>query len=149
MLLSSVAKRAKGDENGDLGVDAAWVQRLRREMRSEPRGERISLREALLMMHGLKTSTGVIDGQDLVELVEMHRPNMEDLLEKKGWLGRISVDAALAIWLYTLEYPSIYKAINEAMFAHNRRCVHDGSGFLENIWCTRFCENRSNECVCV
>jgi hypothetical protein len=121
MLLSSVALRAKGDENGDLGVDAAWAQRLRREMRSEPRGERICLREALLMMHGLTTSTGVIDGHKLVELVEMHRPNMEVLLERRGWLGRISVDAALAIWLYTLEDPSVFQAVNMVMFAEDRR----------------------------
>jgi hypothetical protein len=133
MLLSSMAKRAHGDENGDLGVDAAWVHRLHREMRSEPRGQNICLRDALMMMNGLTYSTGVIDSDELVQIVELHRINMEDLLEKKGWIGKISVDAALAIWLYTLEYPSIYKAINEAMFAHNRRCVHDGSGFLMEV----------------
>ncbi len=73
------------------------------------------------MMHGLTTSTGVIDGHKLVELVEMHRPNMEVLLERRGWLGRISVDAALAIWLYTLEDPSVFQAVNMVMFAEDRR----------------------------
>ncbi len=75
----------------------------------------ISLKEA---MKGLE-KVG-IDLEELEFVLENERDNMAAKLRSKG-LDAINIDHALAIYSYTLETPSIYKAINSAMFSPHRK----------------------------
>jgi hypothetical protein len=88
-----------------------------------------NLREdAVRCLHGLPTGvgSGVLDAELLLEMVLIQRVNALDIIEKNGLVGKVPADYAIAIWLYTLEHPSIYKAINAAMFDKHRRDTAGG-----------------------
>ena len=115
-----MSTRARGDESGDVGADIAWAAVLRRMMKAEPVAA--CLVDAVRSLDGLPTGDGgTLDAELLIEIVEGQKDNMLDILRHEGWEGIVRVDFALAIWLYTLDMPSVYKAINSAMFSMLRR----------------------------
>jgi hypothetical protein len=118
--------RAKGEESGELGIDIAWVMELKHALDAEPPAKNVE--EALWCLHGLPTGvgSGVLDAEMLLEMVLIHRMNLLDIINKKGLAGKVSADYAIAIWLYTLEFPSVYRAINAAMFCKHRRSAAGG-----------------------
>jgi hypothetical protein len=118
--------RAKGDESGELGIDIAWMMVLKRAVDAESPAKHVE--ETLECLRGLPTGvgSGVLDADILLGMVPIQRINVLDIINKKGLAGRVSADHAIAIWLYTLEYPSVYRAINTAMFCRHRRTAEGG-----------------------
>ena len=126
--VSSILPRAHGDESGDVGVDITWAAQLKYLLAS---GVPVvqDLLQAVHSLHGLPNNSqgSALDSDFIAYMIEEHRPNMQKLIKNKGWEGLVLVDHALAIWLYTIEHPSIYSAINEAMFSPSRRVGAGGA----------------------
>jgi hypothetical protein len=120
-MSSTTAPRAKGDESGEVGVDITWASQLKRVLEAELLVTCVE--DAVRCLHGLPTGLGddVLDAEMLLDMVMIQRLNAQDIIEKAGLVGQVSVDQVVMIWLYTVEFPCLYKAINLSMFCSGRR----------------------------
>ena len=104
-------------EDGQVRVDHAWARRLRRAIADAP------LSGSLIAACASLASVGI----DMDLLDEIFRRQERDWrrqrkLESLG-LPDSFMNFALAIYVYTLEEPAVYKVVNRAMY-NNARHVH-------------------------
>ena len=80
-----------------------------------------------------------IDLDEFAFILENERDNMAAKLKFKG-LEAVEIDHALSIYGYTLDNPSVYKAINSAMFSPDRKTPEGklGARFLACLPFIRF-----------
>ena len=102
-----------GEESQQLGDDASFVFRFKKALRQEPLAASVldSLRP-LAEAHGL-------DMEELAFVIETRVPTMRATLEREG-IASFSMDCAIAIYLYTIDEPKLYKFINTACHAADR-----------------------------
>ena len=102
-----------GEESQQLGDDATFVFRFKKALRQEPLAASVldSLRP-LAEAHGL-------DMEELAFVIETRVPTMRATLEREG-IASFSMDCAIAIYLYTIDEPKLYKFINTACHAADR-----------------------------
>ena len=117
----------KSDDDGEVevGTDYAWVLKMRQLLRAEEHEGALAadggLEELVRGLHGLRSDGGRLDGDELVFLVQRLGPAMHVVIEDEGLQGMLTVDQAVAIRLYTVEYPSVYSAMNGVLSCPKRR----------------------------
>jgi hypothetical protein len=108
-------------EDGQVLADHAWARRLRRAIADQP------LAGSLIAACASLASVGI----DIDLLEEIFRRQERDWRRQSKLEGLGLPDSfmnfALAIYVYTLEDPAVYTAVNRAMYNPARRGVH---GFL-------------------
>jgi hypothetical protein len=121
---------SEGDENGDVGENISWALKLRKLLSSKAAAGSESasgnLEEAVLSLRGLDSEYGALDAAELLFLVQRLRPAMQRVIQQEGLQGTLTVDQAVAIRVYTVDYPSVYSAINGVMFSPDRRNGKEG-----------------------
>ncbi len=68
----------------------------------------------------------VLDAYMILEMVLIQQMNTLDIIKKNGLVDKVPVNHGIIIWLYTLEHPSMYRAINAVMFSAHRRDAAGG-----------------------
>ena len=108
-----VAVLRPGEESQQLGDDAAFAFRFKKALQQEPLAASVldSLRP-LAKAHGL-------DMEELEFIIEVRVPTLRATLEAEG-IASFSMDCAVAIYLYTIDQPKIYKFVNTACHAPDR-----------------------------
>ena len=104
-----------GEESGQLGEDAAFVFRFKKALRDQPLVA--NLIEAL---RALAAAHDEVDLEELEFVIEMRLPQMQATLEREGIADSFRMDFAMAIYLYTIDNPQLYKCINTASHALER-----------------------------
>eukprot|EP01047_Picozoa_sp_COSAG01_P028198 COSAG01_NODE_1887_length_8982_cov_15.771474_4_plen_441_part_00 len=108
-----------------VGDDVEWARHLGRLLDVESLAP--SALEAVRPMAAL----GLIDDLGRVErMLRDRRAPMRAILRAQG-CAEFNVEFALAIWLYTLENPAVYRALNGAMHAPER--LSAGGAVSENL----------------
>ena len=102
-------------EDGHVRADHAWARRLRRAIADEP------LAGSLIAACASLASVGI----DIDLLEEIFRRQERDWRRQRKLEGLGLPDSfmnfALAIYVYTLEDPAVYTAVNRAMYNPERR----------------------------
>ena len=102
-------------EDGQVRADHAWARRLRRAIAEVP------LAGSLMAACASLASVGIdIDLLDEILRKQERAWRRQRKLERLG-LPDSFMDSALAIYVYTLEDPAVYTAVNRAMYNPERR----------------------------
>ena len=105
----------QGAADGSTGVDALWKRKLSGLLANEPLAS--SLLQAMAPL-----STLGIDQDDLCAVIEEKREEWAEMLVSGFALpSSYPLDFAVAIYMYTLEDPPVYRTINKEMFNPSRR----------------------------
>ena len=103
----------QGAADGTIGIDHVWKRKLERLLRDTPLPATLS--------ESVQTLPGV-DMDDLQAVIEGKREEWEELVHGAFGLPlSYSIDFAVAIYVYTLENPCVYRVVNRAMFNPLRR----------------------------
>ena len=108
------AAHRPGEEGSEHGADGAFVFRLRKNIRAEP-----LLQTALVALLPLAMAC-TIETEMLEFIIEDRRPMLEATLLREQIGGSFWIEYAIAIFLYTIDEPKIYKFLNSAMHATDR-----------------------------
>eukprot|EP01043_Picozoa_sp_COSAG02_P049529 COSAG02_NODE_4982_length_4751_cov_8.305245_2_plen_1387_part_01 len=104
------------DEEEHKLKDVAWSAAITTAVQNEPCPETVldALRSmaAVPTVINLHIDIGVVQG-----LIESKRSGMRDKLRQLGCPPEFAVEDALTIWIYTLEQPAVYRAVNRALRA--------------------------------
>eukprot|EP01045_Picozoa_sp_COSAG04_P020058 COSAG04_NODE_2013_length_4999_cov_66.515510_1_plen_1522_part_00 len=117
---AQTAQMAAQVEADRLAGNEAWGKTLAKAIADEPLCETVV--DALRPMANLRTPVDV----DLAAVkVESKREEMKTLLLREG-CSEFDVEFAMAIWVYTMQEPAVYQAMNAALReAANRDEGHD------------------------
>jgi hypothetical protein len=118
--------------DGAVGLDHRWMKTLQTEIKNTPLAA--SLFEAI---QGLRELGGIVDVDLLEEIVEGKREEWQDVLYTPA--GGFNLppsyrpDFAVAIYVYTLNDPAVYAAVNREMFNNGRRKPGAFSGISDSL----------------
>eukprot|EP01047_Picozoa_sp_COSAG01_P049975 COSAG01_NODE_5003_length_4531_cov_7.980687_2_plen_437_part_00 len=114
MASVEVAVRRAGEEGGEHGSDGAFVFCLRKGLRDTQLAA--SVREALVPL----CEEAGIDIEMVDFVIATRIPTLQATLTREQIVGGYWLDYAVAIYLYTMDNPKIYKVLNSAMHAPDR-----------------------------
>lgn len=117
--------------DGSVGVDHAWKVILKRQLDATPLTT--SLEEALQPLFHL---LGADDANILMEVIEGKREEWSTVLYEPQFFGlppSYRLDFAVAIYVYTLENPGVYRVINREMFNHERLLPGAAGGISDGL----------------
>ena len=111
-------ERIKGEDGGEAGWDLDWRAALEAALQATPLEPDIKRAIRALAGAGVNVAT-------LVYVIDHKRDEMAQLRSMPD-MADYSVDMALAIYVYTLDSPSLYRVINAAIYAPGRKRGRDG-----------------------
>ena len=105
-----------------LAGNEAWGKTLAKAIEAEELCRTVV--DALRPMANLQPPVGI--DESVIAMVESKRDAMNEILRSEG-CSEFDVECALTIWVYTLQEPAVYRAMNAALrAAANRDEGHDG-----------------------
>ena len=121
-----------GASDGTIGIDLRWKKTLETAIKDIPLST--SLIEAI---QSLRELGGLLDVDLLEEIVEGKREEWQDVLYSPAGGFNLpasyGLDFAVAIYLYTLNEPSVYAVVNGEMFNKGRRKPGAISGISDSL----------------
>ena len=109
-----------GASDGAIGIDHAWKKTMETAIKDTPLAA--SLIEAI---QGMRDLDGMVDVDLLEEIVEGKREEWKDFIYSPAGGFKLPasyrLDFAVAIYVYTLNEPPVYAAVNGEMFNKARR----------------------------